>query len=708
MRKQHYQKWTTAFVCSILLCFGYLLNAQTDDATETTRIIENLIEDIASQTDDEIDYTQLLADLYELHETPLDLNKATADDLARLPMLTQLNINSLLAYRQQVGQLYSIYELQAISGFSKNLIQDLQHFVTLKSKSEDNSIDLGKVAKYSQHNIMLRGQRVLESQKGYRDYQQTDFADKNQYQSWLRNRYLGNPWKYYMRYEARYKNRIRVGLVTEKDAGEEFFEGSQKKGFDHYSGFVQLQDFGRLKNLVLGDFQVQFGQGLSTWGGYTSGKSNYVLNIAKGNEGIKKYASANENNFLRGGAATVALLKGLQLSAYYSRKKIDGNVSTPEDLDEESSFSSFQISGLHRSLSELEDRKSVQESLYGLNLNYRIQQLRVGINYIDYQFDKDFVPSQTGFHQLYNFKGQTNYNLSLYGNYRYKQMFLFGEIAQDAQQSKAFLGGAVLTIHPRLSMSMLYRDYAKDYISHYSNGFGERTGTQNERGFYIASEFRPAAKWTITAYYDQFEFPWLRTGVAAPSRGNEYRIRTSYNHSRNLNAYVDLFQEKKDDNASDAATNIRYLVDEKKNKLRAHIEYKVNRQISFKNRIEITQYEKEDEKEEGFLLYHDAFFESKKWPLTFNTRYAIFSADDYDTRIYTYENDILYGFGNQSLYNRGMRFYFNTKYSPTDKLTFWIKYGITKYTNQETFGSGYNLINRNYKSELKLQLRYKF
>ncbi len=55
----------------------------------------------------------------------------------------------------------------------------------------------------------------------------------------------------------------------EKDAGEEFFTGSNKQGFDYYSGHFYLKNISQnVHSVALGDFQVYFGQGLTIWGGF--------------------------------------------------------------------------------------------------------------------------------------------------------------------------------------------------------------------------------------------------------------------------------------------------------------------------------------------------------------------------------------------------------------------------------------------------------
>ncbi|MFH2095127.1 MAG: hypothetical protein ABIJ16_05455, partial [Bacteroidota bacterium] len=59
---------------TVLLLSG-MLHAQKAEE-EKNRIIEELIEDIAGNSDIELDYSTLLDDLNFLYDNPLDLNKA--------------------------------------------------------------------------------------------------------------------------------------------------------------------------------------------------------------------------------------------------------------------------------------------------------------------------------------------------------------------------------------------------------------------------------------------------------------------------------------------------------------------------------------------------------------------------------------------------------------------------------------------------------
>lgn len=65
-----------------------------------------------------------------------------------------------------------------------------------------------------------------------------------------------------------------IGITAEKDAGEQLYWGPSQKhyGFDFVSPHVQLMHRGRLKNLIIGHYQAQVGQGLLLGGNFGFGK----------------------------------------------------------------------------------------------------------------------------------------------------------------------------------------------------------------------------------------------------------------------------------------------------------------------------------------------------------------------------------------------------------------------------------------------------
>src|SRR5690606_7492632 len=105
----------------------------------------------------------------------------------------------------------------------------------------------------------------------------------------------------------------------------------------------------------------------------------------------------------------------------------------------------------------------------------------------------------------------------------------------------------------------------------------------------------------------------------------------------------------------------------------------------------------------GYYLGQDIRYtgNDKKWNIT--TRYALFDAEAYDTRIYAYEPDVLYSFSTPAYYGRGSRWLIIAKWTVLPKLDLWARYAQWNYSNREDIGSGYSLIEGNRSSEVKFQ-----
>ncbi|MBK9628892.1 MAG: hypothetical protein IPO56_14685 [Flavobacteriales bacterium] len=197
--------------------------------------------------------------------------------------------------------------------------------------------------------------------------------------------YLGSPFRLYTRYRFRYRQNISFGFVAEKDEGEQFFKGRNEQGFDYYSAHLFIRGIGRLKALALGDYQAQFGQGLTFWSGLAfSSKSSFSMNVKRNATGLTPYASVNENLYLRGGAATFSLTKKLEVTGFVSSKRIDANVSTSStnvdslgnNLGNEVLVSSFQEDGFHRTNRELDNKDALGEKVIGGHLRYAASRIQ--------------------------------------------------------------------------------------------------------------------------------------------------------------------------------------------------------------------------------------------------------------------------------------------------------------------------------------------
>lgn len=104
---------------------------------------------------------------------------------------------------------------------------------------------------------------------------------------------LKNQYKQLVSYRFNFRDLLRWGITVEKDAGEKSF-------FDHYSLFASISKKGILKNMVLGDYTVNMGQGLIHWQGYALGRSSNMMSCFRQGELFRPHSGTDENRFCRG------------------------------------------------------------------------------------------------------------------------------------------------------------------------------------------------------------------------------------------------------------------------------------------------------------------------------------------------------------------------------------------------------------------------
>jgi len=129
------------------------------------------------------------------------------------------------------------------------------------------------------------------------------------------------------------------------------------------------------------------------------------------------------------------------------------------------------------------------------------------------------------------------------------------------------------------------------------------------------------------------------------------------------------------------------------------------------NHVEVKKYRKDNAASKGYFLAQDVYATVntfKRYPLRITLRYAFFDTEDYNSRIYSYENDMLYAFSIPAFYDQGTRLYLLLKYTLGKRFDLRFKYAATHYTNRTEIGSGLNLIRGNRYSEAKMQVVCKF
>jgi hypothetical protein len=668
----------------ILLPAPFFLAAQkTDPSANLELILESVLENL----EEEQDISVITEDLEELAETPLNINRATAQDLSRLHLLDEVQVQKLLDYRKHFGPFYSIFEMNRIDGFSPGLLTRIEPFIWF-GPEEKAPEQLADVIKYGKHQVLARSMATVQKPAGYKE--KTDGSIP----------FEGDRFRHYARYRFQSYDNISVGFTAEKDPGEAFFAGSNRHGFDFCSGHFSVKVSPTIQNITVGDFLVRSGQGLVLWQGFSTAKSLNTLAISKTGQGIRPFTSTDENLFFRGVATSLNFGKAT-IGLFYSRKNDDANLVFAGSSA--THFSSLQTSGYHRTAGEIADEKSVKHSNMGAVANWNFAYLKIGGTFLYQQFELPFIRGD----QLYNrfrFSGKENFTAGadyLFSKGKYQ---LFGEAAISKSKGKAVVQGVVARLHDQVSVSAIFRHFGKNYHGHWASPFAESSSAANESGFYLGTKILPMKFVSLSAYSDFYRSDWVGYSTAGPSVGWDVSAQADFRFSKKWNFYFRYKNEEKEQKSIGGERAVNRP--EQTQKARLHLQFQPSEIITLKTRAELVRFNG-TMKENGILVFQDMQFAPVSVPLNISARIAWFSTAGYNSRIYAFENDLLYTFSVPAFSGQGVRTYLNLKYSISKHLDCWLKLGNTFLYDRETISSGYNEIVGKNKTEIKFQVRLK-
>src|SRR5690606_11173996 len=262
-------------------------------------------------------------------------------------------------------------------------------------------LSLSEIARGLRYTGLQRVQRRLDLARGFRGDDTT-------------RAYAGSPERVYTRLRATYRRNVSLNVTLEKDPGESFtFDG--QPGYDYASAHAAVLDLGRVDALVVGDFVAEYGQGLVLWRASGFGKGpDAVHGPIRSGRGLRPYGSVEENRFLRGAAASVAVVPGLYASAFGSRRRLHATGD-----------------GYHRTATEIAGKDAVGETLFGGGVEYRLDGRRVGatVGVVGYRarFDDPVAPGERPY-ERFAFSGSEAATGSVYADVRTRSFQAFGEV----------------------------------------------------------------------------------------------------------------------------------------------------------------------------------------------------------------------------------------------------------------------------------------
>lgn len=629
-----------------------------------------IIEHIAESMDEAIEPDVYWEELQTIYENKIDLNNCEKEDLELLFFLSDQQIEEILYFRYQNRGFTSLYDLQLVKGMDMTDIRNLLPFIEVGvykaySRSWINSL------KFAKHEVLTQFDRVLNSKSGY------DAGEDGS------SKYVGNPWHHYLKYNLKAEDKLFINFSFEKDAGE--YAGFKPlKTYDFISVSVLVKPRKLIEQFVVGDYLLGFGQGLAMNQLFGRGKVGSLSQTFTRTQGIRKYSSLNENNFLRGAAFNLKRNKK-NLTLFVSSRLADADSSG-------ASISSLYLTGYHRTSHELSKKNSFRQSLLGFDTNESFSKMQVGLLSYYMHYSLPFVKGEKEY-QLYNFEGSGQWVSSLYYRAIAGPIHLFGEGSISDFQHLAFLSGLLYRLDSQTDLTLIYRNYSPAYSTIFSNAFREGGKVNNERGLYFALKYDGIKNWIFNAYADTYSFPWLRYNTDGPSNGSDLYFNAGFSGWRSMRIN---FRVKTESYLS--ATKSALKIDQNWE----------DRFVRTKSGFDINFIQNDEELNKGWTLFQDLGFDLWKSKVKMDFRYVVFHSDSYDNRIYLYEKDLYRNFSISALSGTGYRMYalFAIHLSKHNKL--WLKLSKTIYTDQrEVIGSGKERIQGNTKSDFKIEYQLK-
>ena len=660
------------------------VSAQQNNQLED--IIANQVLDESEASNELAEYSEALLDILK---KPIDLNKASEQDLNQLIFLSAFRIQQILLHREKVGSFISPLELQVIPGLSLETLDQLLPFVIVKEPFLDQ-FSIPEVAKKAISTVMVTYGRSLQVPQGYK------ISDPK------RSKYLGTPDKMSVRYRWTYQDRLRMTLNMEKDAGEPFFMEEKIYGFDHISGSLLFNKVGPFSKVIFGDYLLQFGQGLTIWNGAVFGKGASVAHVMQQGLGIRPHTGMMESKYMRGVAGTF-LFKKINLTPFISYNRL---TATVKEEGPHRNITSINYSGLHRTPSELRNRRGLGQTTYGLNADYQKRGFVIGTNFISTHFE---IPLKLNSREYskYRFEGHALQNISAYYRFNFYNLLFFGESAHSLGSGFANNHGVIAALGRKFSTSLSYRNYTVDYHSFFAQSFQDQSLLANEKGWHLSFVYHPRRRIEWMNSIDYIKFPWKKFRANQSTFTFQGRTQFSYiwykkGHLKFRYQYK-FFQE----NYPSAMKRKIGIADVARQQARVAFLYKLKPNFQIGNQVEFKRFEKTAVgRKNGFLIFQDVIWGYPKWKIGGNFRVAYFQADGYESRLYAYERNVLHSFSFPSYFRKGLRIYFNKKIKPVRGLDIWFRYALTHYLGISELGSGLDKIAGNQKSDVRLQLRY--
>ena len=657
----------------LILCL--LLSTQLVAAQSSWQ--EALREWLTAEDMEESYAEELLEQLEERAQTPINLNQTSREELEALPFLTAQQVEDIMEYLDRYKPVRSLGELQMIKGLDYHTRRLLQHFVVAGEERKPSVWPtMDDLLKRGHHRITATGKIPFYERRGDR------------------NGYLGYKYRHDLRYQYTLGNCIKAGITAAQDAGEPFFTNKNSWGYDQYNYYVQLRDFGRLEELNLGHYRVQMGLGLVMNTNFRLGKLAMLQTMGRSMHTLSAHSSRSVGDHLQGIAATVRFAKQWRVTAFASYQTIDAT------LNNNGSARTLLYSGYHRTPTEMEKKHNTGEADLGASIGWKQGTLHINANAVYTHYDRPLQPQQNALYRTYAAQGNDFLNMSLDYGWNNHRWAFSGETALNKKGAVALIHTANCKVTDQLSLMLLHRYYDKRYTAQHANSFREGSSIQNEHGIYLGATWQPSRSLYLQGYADYAHFSWPRYQVSAISDAFDALLATRYSRKRwtwNLRYRMHIRQH--DDDTK------KLIVNQTGHRLRMAIDWSAASTLTLRTQGDGVVVSEQDSNSRGVMVGQQVRWQ-QRW-LKVTGTLAWFHSDDYDSRLYQYEPSMQYDFSFPAYYGHGIRYSLMAQADIGRHLALTTKLGVTNYFDRSVIGTGQQQIDQSSMADLLVQLSIK-
>ena len=592
----------------------------------------------------EVDYEQLQTDLYTLHESPIDLNNTSDEELTQLYFLSPQQIDAILAYAYR-HPFESLYELRLIPELADYEIRDLLPFVYI-NRAALNSEAINTDALYAKE-IFAKAHHELLTRIDARNIEAYEGTD---------------PIYTQFRYRFDFRRRVTFGVQLRRPAGG-FARDLQ------YGAYLQLNDITpHLHTLVAGNFQASFGQGLVLAPVFHAGKSMYVTSVGQQREGLRYYSSVDGEG-LHGAGATLRWewnkTTRLDVSALYSMRRAND---------------------------------STWHHLLGANLTLRHKKLQVELTAIENLWSDSIHPYTNAKYNRHYFRGRNQAVIGASFRYNHGWFDMFGEVAtaqnhqitnDQSPITKSHWGfGTIIgsRFYPTNGFSLLalYRYYSPYFDNALGYAFSETSRLGDENGGYLGFDITRLRNWRFIGYGDIFYFSGYKYGLGDATRtlGYDAMAEIQYSWSKHPSfqggdgGRLSLRLRARQKGDATYSTRAQFDWAQGSWSLRTTAEANIipsklstlNSQLTY-----------------GFTIFQDISYSlplREGRGLGLRLRLQGFDAREWANRIYTYEHDVLYAYSIPAVYGLGGRAYLCLRWQIIPQLALYFRASETVYARK--------------------------